>query len=58
MGLLRILTPLIPGPYVDSTCSEGQVVGRRPNGSIGSLVVRGLASPLVSHTARKSVHVK
>ena len=37
VGLLRILTPLIPGPYVDSTCSEGQVVGRRPNSSIGSV---------------------
>ena len=29
------LTPLVPGPYVDSTCSEGQVVARRPNGSVG-----------------------
>ena len=28
-------TSLVPGPYVDSTCSEGQVVCRRPNGSIG-----------------------
>ena len=35
---MRELTPLVPGPYVDSTCSEGQVVqGRRPNGSIGSV---------------------
>ena len=54
---------LVPGPYVDSTCSEGQVVCRRSNGSIGSvwrgagvrttcsswLVVRGLASPLASY---------
>ena len=44
VGLLRILsasvrelTPLVPGPYVDSTCSEGQVVCRRPNGSIGGV---------------------
>ena len=32
---MRELTPLVPGQYVDSTCSEGQVVGRRPNCSIG-----------------------
>ena len=28
VGLLRILTPLIPGPYVDSTCSEGAGSGQ------------------------------
>ena len=34
---MKELTPLVIGPYVDSTCSEGQVVARRPNGSIGSV---------------------
>ena len=57
---MRELTLLVPGPYIDSTCSEGQVVGMRPKGSIGRgrcmhstyrswLVARRLASPLVSY---------
>ena len=28
---------MVHGPYVDSKRSEGQVVCRRPNGSIGSV---------------------
>ena len=53
--------PIGPGLYVDSTCSESQVVGRRANGSTGSVwrgagvrtvhVVHGLwlASSLASY---------
>ena len=53
--LQRKLTPLVPGPYVDSKCSEGHhwsclERGRCMHTTCSSwLVVRGLASPLASY---------